>query len=152
MSNFRHGHKSQDGASPEYICWNAIRARCSNPKNPNYARYGARGITVCDEWKNNFLSFLADMGPRPSLAHSVERIDNDGNYEPSNCKWATKSEQANNRRSSTIIEMCGERKTLAEWCRVNRIAPSTVCQRMNYGWKVERALTAPVRGKTWKHI
>ena len=147
MTNYRHGHKLQDGASPEYVCWNAIRARCGNPKNPSYDRYGARGIVVCDRWQNDFLAFLSDMGPRPSFSHSVERIDNNGHYEPSNCKWATKTEQANNRRSSRLVDLDGETKTLAEWCRIKGIAPTTVCQREAYGWSIERALTEPLRGK-----
>lgn len=87
--------------SPEYRSWSSMIARCENPKYHHYHRYGGRGITICDRWRDSFESFLADMGPRPSLSHSIDRYpDNDGNYEPGNCRWATPAEQRHNRSDS----------------------------------------------------
>lgn len=98
----------------EYQCWQDMRRRCLNPKRRDYARYGGRGIKVCDRWAS-FATFLADMGPRPSPKHSLDRIDNLGHYEPGNCKWATAAEQTRNRRSNLHVTIDGVTKVAADW-------------------------------------
>ena len=95
----RHGNQPRGHPSPEYIAWEGMKARCENRNSKDYPRYGGSGIKVCDRWKKSFLDFLQDMGERP-LGKSLDRIDNNGNYELANCKWSTSSEQAKNRRKS----------------------------------------------------
>jgi hypothetical protein len=101
--------------SREYKIWTDIKTRCYNPKKHNYQNYGGRGIRMCDRWLNSFSNFIEDMGMRPSKSHSIDRINVDGNYEPSNCKWSTNTEQANNRRTSKFIEFQGVRLTCGQW-------------------------------------
>lgn len=100
----RHGHNSTRGKTSEYIAWDNVKARCRNPKRADYVWYGARGITICDEWLNSFNAFLAGVGPSPGNGYSLDRIDNDKGYEPGNVRWATKAEQARNRSTTILTE------------------------------------------------
>ena len=101
----------------EYRLWMEMKARCDPASIRAHPRYSGRGITVCDRWANSFTAFLADMGGRPEGSYSIDRRDNDGNYEPQNCRWATPREQANNRHTTIWLTDGAETDTLANWCR-----------------------------------
>jgi hypothetical protein len=101
---------------PEYKIYRSMLARCESPTDSCWEDYGGRGIKVCKEWTDSFAVFLSDMGARPSRHHSIDRINNDGNYEPSNCRWATRAEQIMNRRVTIFHTVDGVKKTLKEWC------------------------------------
>lgn len=130
--------------TPEYVTWCSIKNRCYNKNQKKYKDYGGRGIKVCDRWKNSFINFYSDMGKRPSKAHSIDRINNNDDYSPDNCKWSTPIEQANNTRSNRTIEINGEVKTLAQWCRFYNINHAVVKVRIFRGWPVIKALTTPL--------
>lgn len=130
-----------------YNAWAAMIQRCTNPKNRFFHAYGARGITICNEWLD-FKNFYADMGDKPE-GMSLDRINNDGNYEPSNCKWSTQKEQIRNRRVSPKYEYQGQLKSLAEWCELYNLPWRRIYERMRLGWTIEKALTEPI-GKTGK--
>jgi hypothetical protein len=133
----RHGMTD----TPTYKVWCNMRDRCERQEATAYANYGGRGITVCEAWRS-FAAFLSDMGQRPSLAHSIDRIDNDGNYEPGNCRWATDLDQANNKRSNRFITHAGETMTLHAWSVRTGLSATLIHKRMkDLGWSVERALT-----------
>lgn len=142
---YSHGHKTADGGSREYHCYMGMKARCENPNVFHFHRYGGRGISVCDRWKDGFTFFLEDMGRCPSIRHSIERRDNDGNYEPSNCYWADNTAQANNRRTNKILEHDGRRMTQAQWAREIGVNQSTLCARLKSGWTIDRALSQALR-------
>lgn len=141
---FKHGHSTRAKSTPTYRAWSGIVDRCTNSKYRDFPRYGGRGITVCDRWLESFENFLADMGVAPS-GMSIERENNDGNYEPGNCKWATRTEQANNRSSNQTINYQGRTFTLAQASREFGISQFTLRSRIfNYGYSVEKALTKPI--------
>lgn len=129
---------------PEYNVWIGMLHRCANPKRYGYYRYGGRGIRVCERWQASFEDFLADMGPRPSPDHSIDRIDNDGHYEPGNCRWATDAEQRRNRSDNRVLCFRGESRCLTDWAAKLGLTDSTIQYRLDVmRWSVDRALTEP---------
>lgn len=135
----------------EYRIWLAMRKRCENPSHRYYEYYGGRGISVAKEWAE-FSAFLRDMGPRPSDKHSIDRIDNDKDYGPGNCRWATRVDQANNCSSNRIVTWRDETLTLAQWATKLGVGSRMLQWRLSHGWPVEDALSRPSeRGKPLKH-
>lgn len=118
-----------------------MHRRCT-PGDREAANYADRGISVCERWAS-FANFLADMGPRPSSGHSIDRIDNNGDYEPSNCRWATRTEQARNRRSNRIISALGYDRSIGEWTELLGASHSLIWHRLRLGWPPERAVSEP---------
>lgn len=129
-----------------YDIWIAIKQRCYNPKNDRYKSYGGRGITVCDEWLNDFQAFYdwaMTNGYKDDL--TIDRIDVNGNYEPSNCRWITNLQQQQNKRNSFIVEYKGRKITISQLARENNIKPNVLYGRIKNGWSIEKAVTTPVR-------
>jgi len=124
----------------EYKIWCGIKRRCFNKNEPGFKHYGERGITMCQEWKDSFLSFYNYMGKRPSKDYSIERKENEKNYEPGNCIWATKEMQMNNMRSNHFHTIDGTRKTMTQWSRFYGIDSRTVFGRLSQGWSENKAL------------
>lgn len=110
-----HTHGESRAGKKEYKTWHYINERCHNTKHKSYKNYGGRGITVCDRWRHSYETFLSDMGRAPSSKHTMDRIDSNKSYEPSNCRWATMKEQQNNRRNNLNIGHNGEVLTMAQW-------------------------------------
>lgn len=130
--------------SPENQVWTQMIQRCTNPKNKSFKNYGGRGIKVCDRWLNSFANFYADMGPRPSDEHSIDRTNNDGNYEPGNCQWVKRKAQSRNTRGNRLLTFDGETKCLVEWAEDCGIDAGVVRARIGMGWTVAKALIVPV--------
>lgn len=140
-----HGHTKGRDKSPEYNTWVRMRSRCNSPSDKKYPWYGARGIKVCERW-DSYVNFLADMGPRPSNKHSIDRYpDNTGDYEPTNCRWATALEQANNRPDNRFMNVEGNRVTIAEASRQTGINVSTLKSRIYAGCSDEEAVQSERR-------
>jgi hypothetical protein len=140
--NITHG----ESKTRLYNIWNNMKQRCQNPENTEYHRYGGRGISVCAAWGNyaTFRDWALSHGYAPNL--SIDRKDNNGNYEPDNCRWATARQQANNTRQNRLIELDGQSYSVSEWARRLGIKQSTISMRINkYGWSAEKALTTEVK-------
>jgi len=131
----------------EYIIFSSMKGRCLNPKNTYYVRYGGRGIKVCERWLEpdglGFSNFIADMGARPSPKHSIDRIDNDGDYCPENCRWATATQQARNTRSNVHITARGETHSLAEWAEITGLTAGCIRYRYMRGKREDELFKAP---------
>lgn len=135
---------------PEYRVWVSMIARCHNPKNKSYPNYGGRGITVCKRW-HILENFLTDMGKRPS-GKQLDRIDNSGNYEPSNCRWATRRQQQNNTRKNALVTYKGVTLTVSQWSRRVSIDAPILWNRIYlYGWSIRKALYTPVKRRGVLH-
>jgi hypothetical protein len=127
---------------PLYCTWSSMMRRCYNPKDAAFPNYGGRGITVCDTW-HDIATFIADMYPSHQEGHTLDRRDNDGHYEPSNCRWATPATQNNNQRSNIIVTINGHSTTVAKAARRSGINPQTAYARIRAGWSLEEATTLP---------
>lgn len=128
----RHGQSK----TPIHNIWSTMLSRCSNPRNEHYADYGGRGIAVCARWLT-FENFASDMGPRPP-GHSIDRIDNDGNYDPENCRWATQAQQNRNRRNTLKVTLGGVTKPFIDWCLERSIDYKLAHARLRKGWSAAR--------------
>lgn len=146
MTNLKHGAlKKGEPRALWYRAWEAAKRRCENPADQAFPNYGGRGIRMCDRWSWSAAAFLADMG-EPPAGRTIERIDNERGYEPGNVRWATRTEQARNRRTSRRLELRGRVLSMAEWAEETGIPSSAIQGRLKQGWSVERALTEPNRG------
>jgi hypothetical protein len=138
--NYKHGMRH----TRIYNIWRSMRQRCLNPNAINFKNYGGKGISVCDEWNDFtvFAKWAMENGYQDSL--TIDRLDVNGNYEPSNCRWATQKAQQNNKTSNRVIEMDGISHTLSEWSAITGVKVATIWARLNSGWSAERTLLEPV--------
>lgn len=128
-----------------YYCWMSMRNRCYNPKHVSYKDYGANGITVCKRWYDSYVDFIEDMGERPSNHYSVDRKDSKGNYEPSNCKWSTRIEQARNKSNNRMVSYNSETKCVSQWCEDLGLNFNLVRDRILKGETPEKAFSNKLR-------
>jgi len=145
----RHNSTSLSGGrlSGTYSSWVNMVQRCTNPHAVNYRNYGGRGIEVCDLWQESFDAFVMTVGERPDSEYTIDRIDTNGNYEPGNCRWATRTEQNRNRRDNIHVELNGVTKTVFEWVNELGLKKSTIYKRISKGMDPREALLKPVRKK-----
>lgn len=134
--------KHGESRTKEYRTWLTMRQRCENPNNPPYEKYGAKGITVCERWKD-YENFKADMGECPTPRHTIDRIDGTKGYSPENCRWATYAEQNRNLSKNVVIEINGVKNILADWCDMYKIDRATVGARLKRGWDPVKAIKTP---------
>lgn len=130
--------------TPTWYSWRAMIRRCHDPKNCEFVRYGARGISVCKRWRSSYLLFLRDMGERPE-SMTLDRRDPNANYKKSNCRWADNKTQCRNRRTNRHIEHDGRKLTIAEWSEITGLKPNTIRKRLTLGWTSEAILWTPLK-------
>lgn len=136
----KHGHSRIGLRTKEYGAWVKMKDRCHRATDKNYHRYGAKGIRVCDEWRNDFVKFFEHIGPCPYPDMSIDRINNSKGYEPGNVRWATRKQQSANRSNCRYIEHNGQRMTIAEWADHLGIPRRTLYNRMDFGCTIEQAI------------
>lgn len=144
--NRRHGLRSR----PEYEVWRLMVRRCHDPRCKSFRDYGARGISVCKRWRDSVAAFIADMGPRPSPEHQIDRLNNSRGYEPGNCRWTTRIIQSRNKRDTILVEYRGKVSPLSELAGKSRVNYDTIRYRLRAGWSAEDALNKPPKGKEFK--
>lgn len=140
-----HGASRRTDRWPELHIWHAMISRCYNPEHSHFDNYGGRGITVCQSWRDDFLQFVKDLGRRPSAELTLERRDNNGNYCPDNCCWASRTTQANNRRVNHIVTFDEKTQTVAQWAKDKDIPYSCLRNRLDAEWNIEDALRLPAK-------
>ena len=136
-----HGALVGGKCPPEYDAWRQMKARCFNTNHRHYKDYGGRGITVCIRWRHSFPNFLSDMGKRPSKKHSIDRIRNNGNYTPKNCRWAIDKIQNNNTRKNRVLTHNRKSLSVSQWAHRLSIPVQTIFKRIRLGWTIERILS-----------
>ena len=146
-SHLIHGYAAKGKITPEYRLWTNMKKRCLSEGSRDSHNYGARGITIYGHWINDFASFLAYIGPRPTPQHTLDRKENNKGYEPGNVRWATSQEQNNNRRNNRRITIDGESKTMSQWARIVGIEPDTISARLSAGWADYDAIMTPLMFK-----
>lgn len=133
------------------MVWYGMKQRCLNPNDIAYPGYGGRGIKICERWLHSFSNFASDMGPRPP-GTSIDRIDNNGNYEPGNCRWATRTEQQNNKRNNRVITHDGLSLTPPQWAIRKGINVKTIWHRLLLGWELSLAVSSPATRKRYANV
>jgi len=148
LLNYKHGDTRVNDRSRLYRIWTNIKSRCYNKNVDAYKNYGGRGIKLCDEWKNYivFRKWSIENGYNDDL--TIDRINNDGDYCPFNCRWVSRKIQSNNTRSNTLITVCGETHNISEWSRIKNIKPATIINRIKRGWSIEDAIQKSVKRDT----
>lgn len=139
-----HGATRGYAETAEYVAWVAMKTRCNNKNQAGWKNYGGRGITYCDRWES-FENFLNDMGPKPTSNHTLDRINNDGPYDASNCKWSTRKEQSANKRNNRIFEIDGIKRCASEWADLMGFNSNVIYCRLRAGWSIKEAILTPKR-------